>query len=303
VIGGSGCHSGRFEPLGLGLLCGGFKRVTPWTDRTGRFSPLKTLVLAGTIAPALWLFWRWRSGALMPLPFDEATHFTGKWVIRFILIALAMTPAQHIFRWNRLALVRRMLGIAAFAYAAFHFSLYVGDQKFDLVKVGSEIAMRIYLTIGFLAVLGLTSLAATSTDAMVRRLGVKWKRLHRIAYVIAALGILHFFMQSKIDVTEPTLMLGFFILLMSYRQPSAAQLASPAWLAGVALVSAVLTAALEACWYGLATGVPARLVLLANLQFPMLIRPFWIVLGTGLLVSLASALLAYLRGSRMAVAR
>ena len=69
------------------------------------------------------------------------------------------------------------------------------------------------------------------------------------------------------------------------------------------LTSAILTAALEACWYGLATGVPARLVLLANLQFPTLIRPFWIVLGTGLLVSLAAALVAYLRGSRMAVAR
>jgi sulfoxide reductase heme-binding subunit YedZ len=277
--------------------------VTPWTDRSGRFSPLKALVLAGTIAPALWLIWRWRSGALMPLPFDEATHFTGTWTIRFILIALAVTPAQRIFRWSRLALVRRMLGIAAFAYAACHFLLYVGDQKFDLIKVGSEIALRIYLTIGFLALLGLTALAATSSDAMVRRLGVNWKRLHRIAYAIAALGILHFFMQSKLDVTEPTLMLGFFILLMSYRRLSAAQLAAPAWLAGVAVTSAILTAALEACWYGIATGVPARLVLNANLQFPMLVRPFWIVLGTGFLVALAAALVGYLRSSRMAVAR
>lgn len=277
--------------------------MTPWTDRAGRFSPLKTVVLAGTMVPALWLFWRWRSGALMPLPFDEATHFTGKWTIRFILLALAMTPAQRIFRWTRLALVRRMLGIAAFAYAAFHLLLYVGDHKFDLIKVGSEIAMRIYLTIGFLAVMGLTTLAATSTDRMVRRLGGNWKRLHRLAYVIAGLGILHFFMQSKIDVTEPTLMLGFFILLMSYRRLSAVQLASPAWLAGVAVASAVLTAALEACWYGLATGVPARLVLLANLNFPMMIRPFWLVLGTGLLVASTAWILGFLRQSRMALAR
>jgi methionine sulfoxide reductase heme-binding subunit len=282
--------------------------VTPWTDRTGRFSPLKALVLAGTVAPALWLFWRWRSGALMPLPFDEATHFTGKWTIRFVLLALAMTPAQRIFRWNRLALVRRILGIAAFAYAAFHLSLYVGDHKFDLIKVGSEIAMRIYLTIGFLAVMGLTALAATSTDGMIRRLGGNWKRLHRLAYVIAGLGILHFFLQSKIDVTEPTLMLGFFILLMSYRRLPPAQLASPAWLAGVAVASAVLTAALEACWYGLRTGVPARLVLLANLQFPMMIRPFWIVLGTGLLVAAAAWILSALilpspRGSGERVVR
>ena len=277
--------------------------MTPWTDRAQRFSPLKAAVLAGTIVPALWLFWRWRAGALQPLPFDEATHFTGTWAIRFILIALAMTPAQRIFRWNRLALVRRMLGIAAFAYAAFHLSLYVGDHKFDLIKVGSEIAMRIYLTIGFLAVLGLTALTATSTDGMVRRLGVKWKRLHRLAYVVAGLGLLHFFMQSKIDVTEPTLMLGFFILLMSYRRLTAEKLASPLWLAGVALASAVLTAALEASWYGLATGVPARLVLLANLNFPTMIRPFWIVLGAGLLVAATAWVLALLRSSRMAVAR
>ena len=277
--------------------------MTPWTDRTGRFSPLKALVLAGTVAPALWLLWRWRSGALQPLPLDEATHFLGTWTIRFILLALAVTPAMRIFRWNRLALLRRMLGVAAFAYAAMHFSLYVGDHKFDLLKVGSEIALRIYLTIGFLALLGLTALAATSTDGMMRRLGGNWQRLHRLAYVIAGLGILHFFMQSKIDVTEPTLMLGFFILLMSYRRLAAPQLSSPLWLAGVALASAVLTAALEACWYGVATGVPARLVLLANLQFPMLIRPFWIVLGTGLLVAATAWLVASLRGSRMAVAR
>ena len=277
--------------------------MTPWTDRTGRFSPLKALVLAGTVAPALWLLWRWRSGALQPLPFDEATHFLGTWPNRFIQLALAVTPAMRIFRWNRLALLRRMLGVAAFAYAAMHFSLYVGDHKFDLLKVGSEIALRIYLTIGFLALLGLTALAATSTDGMMRRLGGNWRRLHRLAYVIAGLGILHFFMQSKIDVTEPTLMLGFFILLMSYRRLAAPQLSSPLWLAGVALASAVLTAALEACWYGVATGVPARLVLLANLQFPMLIRPFWIVLGTGLLVAATAWLVASLRGSRMAVAR
>jgi sulfoxide reductase heme-binding subunit YedZ len=110
-------------------------------------------------------------------------------------------------------------------------------------------------------------------------------------------------MQSKIDVTEPTLMLGFFILLMSYRRLTAEKLASPLWLAGVALASAVLTAALEASWYGLATGVPARLVLLANLNFPTMIRPFWIVLGAGLLVAGTAWVLALLRSSRMAVAR
>lgn len=260
----------------------------PWTDRTGRFSLLKSAVFASLFLPALWLIWRWRSGDLGPLPIDEATLESGRWTVRLIVITLAITPLQRIFGWGRLALVRRQVGLAAMCYALLHFSLYIADQKFDLTKVASEIALRVYLTIGFAAVLGLVILGATSADAAVRKLGRKWKPLHRAAYGIAALGILHFFMQSKIDATQAAMMMGFFILVMLYRVPKAARLRSVWTLAGIAIVAALATAGLEAVWYAVATGVKPLAVLQANLLFPTVVRPAWIVLGTGLAVALLS---------------
>ena len=110
-------------------------------------------------------------GWLEPRPFNEAIHQFGLWTIRLIFLALAVTPLRQILQWPRLILVRRMIGVAAFAYAITHLTLYTADQMFDLAKVASEIVHRIYLTIGFTAVLGLSALAATSTDGMIRRLG------------------------------------------------------------------------------------------------------------------------------------
>jgi len=260
--------------------------VYPWTDRSGRFSLLKSIVFGALFLPALWLIWRWRSGDLGPLPIDEAILEAGRWTIRLILAALALTPLQRIFGWSRLALIRRQVGIAAMCYALLHFSLYIADQKFDLARVASEIVLRIYLTIGFVAVIGLVTLGITSTDASVRRLGRKWKMLHRLAYVIATLGILHFFMQSKIDASEATLMMGLFILSMLYRLPNAARLRSVWTLAAIAVVAALATAGLEAVWYGVATGVKPLAVLQANLLFPTAVRPAWMVLGTGLGIAL-----------------
>jgi sulfoxide reductase heme-binding subunit YedZ len=260
----------------------------PWTDRTGRFSLLKSAVFASLFLPALWLIWRWRSGDLGPLPIDEAILESGQWTVRLVVLVLAITPLQRIFGWGRLALVRRQVGLAAMCYALLHFSLYIADQKFDLGRVASEIVLRVYLTIGFVAVVGLVILGVTSADAAVRKLGRRWKMLHRAAYGIAGLGILHFFMQSKIDATQATLMMGFFILVMLYRLPKAAQLRSVWTLAGIAIVAALATAGLEAAWYGSATGVKPLAVLQANLLFPAAIRPAWFVLGTGLAVALLS---------------
>jgi len=260
----------------------------PWTDRTGRFSSIKSVVFVSLFLPFIWLIWRWQSGDLGPLPIDEATLESGRWTVRLIVITLAITPLQRIFGWGRLALVRRQVGLAAMCYALLHFSLYIADQKFDLGRVASEIALRVYLTIGFTAVLGLVILGATSADSIVRKLGRKWKPLHRAVYVIAGLGILHFFMQSKIDASQAALMMGFFILVMLYRVPKAAQLRSVWTLVGIAILAALATAGLEAVWYGVATGVKPVAVLQANLLFPGVIRPAWYVLGTGLVVALLS---------------
>lgn len=276
--------------------------MTPWTDRSGKFSPLKAAVLAGACLPALWLAWQAASGTLAataspgllgPRPITEAIHQTGDWAIRFLWMSLAVTPLRRIANWPKLILVRRMLGVTALCYALAHLTLYTADLKFDLARVASEIVLRFYLTIGFVALLGLVALGSTSTDAAIRRLGRNWNRLHKIVYIIGVLAAFHFFIQSKADVYEPTLMAGFFLLLMLYRVAHwrGSGLTSPVVLAGIAVAAALGTAAVEYAWYALATGIPPGRVLAANLQFSFSIRPAWWVLAAGL----GLALLALVR--------
>ena len=257
--------------------------MTPFTDRTGRFSWLKTLTLAGLVAPAAYLAYRYWTFDLGPLPVKEALLVCGLWAVRFLIITLALTPAQRILNWPRLTLVRRMTGIGAFSYAALHFTLYIINSKFDLGFVASEILLRFYLTIGFVALAGFSLLAATSTDWAIRRLGKRWKQLHRIVYGIAVLGLLHFFLQSKIDVSEATMMAGLFFTLMIYRAVIAWRIPLPAvTLAVCALAGALATAVAEFAWYGLATGVDPWKIAEANLMLAYGFRPAAIVLLSGL---------------------
>lgn len=258
-----------------------------WTDRSGRFSLLKTGVLLLIFIPAATVAYALLQNDLGPLPYKEALHRIGDWTIRFLVITLALTPLQRILGWPKLALIRRMLGVTTFAYALAHFSLYVVNEKFDLIFVASEIVKRIYLTIGFTALIGLSLLAATSTDWAVRKLGRNWKRLHLIVYGLAVLMLLHYFLQSKIDVSQATMWSGFFLLLMTYRVAMKFRFAlTPLVLATCAVVAALLTATIEFTWYGLATGVDPFRVLKANLVFAYGLRPAWLVLVAGLVVAL-----------------
>lgn len=288
--------------------------MTPWTDRSGKFSPLKAAVLAGLLLPAAWLCWGVATGSLVaavpvgPLgarPITELIHRTGDWAIRFLLMSLAVSPARRILQWPKLINVRRMLGVGAFFYAFAHLLLYMLDQKLRLGFIASEIALRFYLTIGFVALLGLSALAATSTDAMIRRLGGNWNRLHRIVYAVAVLAALHFFIQTKLDVYQATLMAGFLIALFLYRlaHRRGLSLTSPWTLAGVAILAGLATAAVEFAWYGLATNVPPMRVLAANLSFGYTIRPAWWVLWAGLAAAAAGAARAYLGGGRLRAVR
>ncbi len=284
----------------------------PWNDRAGRFSPLKAIVLAGACLPALWLGWQAIQGAaassgvgpLGPRPITQAIHEMGDWSIRFLMLSLAVTPLRRIANWPKLILVRRMLGLTALFYALAHFALYIADQKFDLFRVASEIALRFYLTIGFVALLGLVALGATSTDAAIRRLGRNWGRLHKAVYAIGLLAGLHYFIQSKADVYQPTLIAGLFLLMMLCRlaQWRGFSLQSPLVLVGIAVLAGLGTAAIEYAWYGLATGVPPGRVLSANWQWAYAVRPAWWVLLTGVAVAAVALVRPHL-GSREAPQR
>ncbi|HYU11916.1 MAG TPA: protein-methionine-sulfoxide reductase heme-binding subunit MsrQ [Stellaceae bacterium] len=266
----------------------------PWNDYSGRLSPLKLAVFIALFVPGLWTAVFFATGWLGPRPYTEAIHQVGLWMLRFLFIALAITPLRQIVQWPRLILVRRMVGVAAFAYGLGHISLYIADEKFDLAKVASEIALRIYLTIGFTALLGLAALAATSTDAMVRRLGARrWQRLHRIVYAIGLLAVIHYSMQSKLDLWEPTIMAGIYAWLMGYRLlvkfVGVRGRLPLAWVGALSLVVPVLTALGEAAYFNLALGVDPARVVAANWSLALGLRPAAIVLALGLGVTAIGA--------------
>src|SRR5882724_10453677 len=254
----------------------------PWLDRGGRFSPLKSIVFALLFAPGLWLAWRLAAGQLGPRPINEIILHTGLWTIRQLL------------RWPQLVTVRRMIGVAAFAYAAAHLTAFAADKAFDLGAVATEIVTRFYLTIGAPALAGLTALAATSTDRMVRRLGGRnWRRLHRLVYGIGILGAVHFFLQSKLNVAEPIVMAGLLTWLLGYRllpDASGQPLRRLAQIAGLGLLAGFLTLGGEFAYYWLAFHADPLRLLAATSSLKAGIRPGWIVLAIGALATAAGAL-------------
>src|ERR1700730_17292535 len=187
-------------------------------ERSGRWSPVKMSAFVAALLPALWIAYQAATDDLGARPVTEAIHQVGDWALRFLLITLAITPAQRILNYPRIILARRTLGVAAAAYAVLHLSLYALDQHFDLLKVASEIVLRIYLLIGALTLTGLVVLGSTSTDATIRRLGSRPREpLHPRLYRLALLATVHFFIQSKLDTSQPVMMAGFLIWLLAYR--------------------------------------------------------------------------------------
>jgi sulfoxide reductase heme-binding subunit YedZ len=262
----------------------------PVRDPAGRFSWIKTGVLLGALAPAVVLALRWHAGALGPRPITEAIHVTGLWAIRFLMITLAVTPARAVLDWPRVVMLRRMLGVTAACYAGAHLTLYAYDQKWNLLKVASEIALRFYLTVGFVTLLGLLALAITSTNGWQRRLGAAWKRLHRIVYVLGVFALYHYAVQSKADVTEPVFVAGLFAWLMYWRrEPRRWQ--GKLWPIPLLTLAAALSAAVaEAAWYALRNHADFMLVLQTNLDFGYGPRPAVVVLFAGGALFLAAAL-------------
>lgn len=279
----------------------------PWLDRGGRFSPLKSIVFALLFAPGLWLAWRFAAGQLGPRPINEFILHTGLWTLRLLLITLAVTPLRQLLRWPQFVTVRRMIGVAGFAYGTAHLTAFAADKAFDLGVVATEIVTRFYLTIGALALAGLAALAATSTDRMVRRLGGRnWRRLHRLVYAIGILAAVHFFLQSKLNVAEPIVMAGLLTWLLGYRllpDASGQPLRRVAQLAGLGLLVGFLTLGGEFAYYWLAFHADPLRLLAAGFSLKTGIRPGWIVLAIGALVTALAAVRTAQRPAKAAVAR
>jgi sulfoxide reductase heme-binding subunit YedZ len=151
-------------------------------------------------------------------PVEALIHRLGIWGLNFLLITLAVTPLRQITGQAWLLRFRRMFGLFAFFYVSLHFLVYAGlDQRFDLAIILEDIAERPYITVGFSALLVLLPLALTSTRGMMRRLGANWKKLHRLVYLIAILGVWHFYWQVKLDTLEPTVYAAILAALLAYR--------------------------------------------------------------------------------------
>jgi len=181
----------------------------------------KPLVFVASLVPLAWLLcgaFGWLGASLGADPVKKLEHECGKWALNFLLLTLAITPVRQLAGLTHLPRLRRMLGLFAFCYAVLHFTVYLTlDLELNFSTLFADIAKRPYITIGFAALLLLIPLALTSTNRMMRRLGRRWQKLHRLIYVIAILAVWHFYWQVKRDIREPLIYAGILAILLGYR--------------------------------------------------------------------------------------
>jgi methionine sulfoxide reductase heme-binding subunit len=281
---------------------GGVKRATwqLWRDRRGHLSALRIATLALLLIPLFKAVVEASEIAHGARPLNELIHRAGFWALVFLGLTLAVMPFRQILRYGGLIDIRRMLGVGTFCYIAAHLSLFFADQSYDVAKFFHEITHRVYLIVGAVAWIGLAVLAATSTDGMVRRLGaLRWRRLHQAVYAIALLALIHYFQQTKADITVPTFAAGLFFWLIAYRVVAwwqdVSQLSTLSLIA-LAIAVSVVTFLGEAIGIGLAFGVSPLRVLATIFDFDAGIRPGWQVLAAGLAVAAVDAIGARRRG-------
>ena len=179
----------------------------------------KVPVFALCLIPALLRAWRALNGDLSANPIEFITHWTGDWTIRFLCITLAITPLRKLLRLPELIRFRRMLGLFGFFYASLHFlTWFVLDKFFDWHEILKDVVKRPFITAGFTAFVLLIPLAVTSTTGWIRRLGGKrWQMLHRLIYVSACVGVVHYYWLVKSDIRLPLLYGAVVTVLLAYR--------------------------------------------------------------------------------------
>ena len=180
---------------------------------------LKIATFPLCLLPVLTLGWRGTHAGLGANPVEFVTHSTGDWTLRFLLITLAVTPARQVMGMPSLIRFRRMLGLFAFFYGCLHFLTYIWfDKFFDIEDMLKDVGKRPFITIGFASLLLMIPLAVTSTAAWIRRLGGKrWQLLHRLVYLIAAGGVIHYYWLVKSDIRLPALYGAILTVLLGHR--------------------------------------------------------------------------------------
>jgi sulfoxide reductase heme-binding subunit YedZ len=175
-------------------------------------------VFVAGLAPVAYLAWRAATDGLGANPIEAITLFTGRWTLRFLLVTLAVTPLRRVTGWHEAIRYRRMLGLFTFFYAALHFGTYIVlDQFFAWAFILKDIAKRPYITVGFSAFVLMVPLALTSTKGWIRRLGRRWQVLHRLVYVSAVFGVVHFFWKVKADTRDPFIYAAILAGLLAVR--------------------------------------------------------------------------------------
>ncbi|MBI2241027.1 MAG: sulfoxide reductase heme-binding subunit YedZ [Magnetospirillum gryphiswaldense] len=180
---------------------------------------LKPAVFALSLLPLVWLGWQVAFGSLGVNPVETLNRTLGDWALRFLLLALAVTPVRQWTHWAPLARLRRMMGLFAFFYVCLHLASYVGvDLFFDWAALWKDVVKRTYITLGMGCFLLLLPLALTSTDGMIRRLGGKaWRKLHKLVFPAAILGVAHFWLMVKADIREPVVYALVLAVLLGWR--------------------------------------------------------------------------------------
>jgi sulfoxide reductase heme-binding subunit YedZ len=179
----------------------------------------KILIFTNALVPLALLAWDGARGNLGANPIEFFLRTTGVLTLIFLLITLAVTPLRKIFGWNNLIKFRRMLGLYSFFYGCLHLVTYsIFDKSLSLSAIASDVWQRPFIAVGMLAFFLLIPLAVTSTNKMIKRLGGKnWARLHKLIYVIATLGVIHFWMIVKSDIFYPLLFGLILVALLGYR--------------------------------------------------------------------------------------
>ncbi len=258
----------------------------PWTDKKGRPHVLRSVIFAMLLLPGIVLATRAGVWGLGTRPLKVAIHSTGYWAVWLLLASLLITPAKALTGNPQWPVVRRMVGVAALAYASIHLTLYMADENWRMLHIASEIVSRFYLTLGAVALLGLIVLGATSTDRTMRAMGTPaWKRLHRIVYGIAVLTAVHYTLQSKADVSQALVAAGVFCWLMLWRRLPAGRDRSVGPLLGLAVAAALFTILAEFLWYRFGTQIDAVRAIKLEADIRYGLHPAALVFALGLLVA------------------